>query len=101
MAGVRSPGAKLLAARKMSPVERWQALDHWCRRSACVPLPTPGAPSKTSRRTSFGVAGTLGHLAVPPISHAARSPTRNWVMGMVMDEGAFFVFIETEVVLCI
>ena len=69
-AGLRSPSARHLAARKTSPVDRWQAPSRSESNSACVPLPTPGAPSSTSRQVfpggSWGDDGAKRVAALQP-----------------------------------
>ncbi len=73
IAGVRSSGFKPLAVRKISPVESWQAPSFAESNSACVPLPTPGEPSKIKRRGRFCRFAGRSQRAVPPFSHACRS----------------------------
>jgi len=57
----------------MSPVESWQAPRRALSNSAWVPLPTPGAPSKTSRRGLVRALGGGSHCAAAPRSHDLRS----------------------------
>ena len=58
----------------MSPVDNWQAPSRSDNNSACVPLPTPGAPSNTSRQIRpVGLDGGFEQIALPPLSQAARS----------------------------
>src|SRR5271165_865128 len=71
MAGLGSHSARA-AARKTSPVDRWQAPSRWVKSSACVPFPTPGAPSRTSLHRASGEPDLLSHGTDGPCSHALR-----------------------------
>ena len=71
--GVRSQASSVFAARKMSPVDQWQALNRSESSSAWVPLPTPGAPRRTKRRVRIGGRGLCGSVPARPLSQAARS----------------------------
>src|SRR5574344_689715 len=51
MAGVCSDTGSFLAARNTSPVESCTAPKRFVSSSACVPLPTPGAPSRMKFQT--------------------------------------------------
>src|SRR5208282_4682463 len=81
IAGDWSQSGRLPAARKTSPVERWQAPRRSVRSSACVPLPTPGAPRRIRRQGFLRSAGTAEHLIEAsfeasgegPCSHSTRS----------------------------
>lgn len=73
MAGVWSHSFCPPAARNTSPVERWHAWSRRCSRSACVPLPTPGAPRRTIRHGIWSFPCDSLHGAEGPCSHADRS----------------------------
>ena len=81
MAGLSSPSIRVAAARKTSPVDRWQASSCWFRRSAWVPLPTPGAPSRTILQGKNCPFGTVSHRPEGPCSQAARVGLFGTVMG--------------------
>src|SRR5215467_1749852 len=63
----------VLASRNRSPVERWQAPYLRDNKAACVPLPTPGAPSNTTRSGRFNLPGRWEHFPMRPRNQAARS----------------------------
>ena len=73
IAGPRSSSGRHFEARKMSPVDNWQTPMPAHRSSAWVPLPTPGAPSRTSRAGCARGFGGMLHSALPPLIQIARS----------------------------
>src|SRR5262245_45437750 len=48
---------RALLSRKRMPVETCGRERAWLRRTACVPLPAPGAPSRTTIRAISALAG--------------------------------------------